>query len=161
MEKFPTTEHDPSSVQEREPLNGAISQEMGRVALFRIMNLEGHTGVSSSENGVTEYTVQNTQYENQGDFAYHGDDAFEKAVDRAYPNKLDSVYQLFADEADVVEADPAYNPGVSYVKNGAKVEARKVPAAVVDAQIDRIMKGAAPLTSHEVLQQLNNDIEQS
>ena len=113
-----------------------VEKDLGKVALYRVMNLDYHPDAKKNdETGEYEYIVNNQQYPEQGDFAYNSD-GVGRAIDRAYPRQLHNVYEMSANEDDVVEPNPEDNPGVVFVKNGSRVTARKVPQQQIDDYIN-------------------------
>lgn len=141
--------------EERELLIQIASQDMARVTLIRVMNLDNHAGVTFSDNdGGFKYSPDNQQYPNQGDFAFSGDNAFDAAVTRGYPNHLGNIHIMNAHKDDVVEPYPDDMPGVVYVKNGAEVIAKKIPREIVDENIDRVNSGKDPLKTSDVVDRM-------
>lgn len=156
-EQFSTFSQEAELTEEQKLERAEISDDMAEVVLFRVMNLENHPGVKSTdEHGVMTYVPDNQQYPDQGDFAFSGPNAFDTAVTRAYPNYTGNVHMLHVAKEHVVEPYPDDMPGVVYVKNGAEVRARKVPQEIVNEHIDRINAKQAPLTSQDVLQKMVN-----
>ncbi len=154
------SEQFPAPSQESEPTKeldlDEVSEEMAEVVLFRVMNLENHTGVTSvDERGVVTYTPDNQQYPHQGDFAFSGPNAFDAAVTRAYPNYTGNVHMLRVAKEHVVEPYPEDMPGAVFVKNGAEVRAQKVPLEIVDEHIARVNSKKAPYTSQDILQKMS------
>lgn len=123
------------------------------------MTLDGHSGIIESDgNGSYKYRPANTQYPDQGDFAFRGPDAFDAAVTRAYPHGLSRIHALEVVEGKVVEPYPEDMPGVVYVENGSIVRAQKVPAEIVEEHIDRINAHQEPLTSQEVMARMSHQM---
>jgi hypothetical protein len=145
MEQSPTPETkkpieatDDSDVEVSEAVLRNAQQDMGQVILFRVMNLEGHSGVSEDNGeGRYVYTVDSRQYQDQGDFAFSGAKAFDSAVTRAYPNALSRVHAIRATKEDVVVPYPDEAPELVYVRNGATVEAVRVPREIVDQHVEK------------------------
>lgn len=112
--------------------------KLTQAVLFRVMNLDHHSGIiSRDDEGRTVYTVENHQYPDQGDFAFSGDRGFDAAVTRAYPNHLGQVYAVRTNTESIIEPYPDDAPGLSYIQNGATVEAIPVP----QEHIDRFIAG--------------------
>ena len=125
-----------NKIEQLKPKVYEVAQEMGKLALFRVMNLDYHPGAVEDEaTGDKIYTVDNQQYPDQGDFAY---DELGPAIDRAYPRQLNNIYEMSVEADDVVEPNPTDNPGVVYVKNGASVRASRVSAEQVDEYINSV-----------------------
>lgn len=151
----PSSVHEKASFEERDSLVQIASQDMARVILVRVMSLDNHSGVTFVDNnGGFKYTPDNQQYPEQGDFAFTGDNAFDAAVTRAYPNHLGDIHILSAQENDVVEPYPDDMPGVVYVKNGAEADVKKIPREIVDESVNRIYNGQEPLKTSDVLKRL-------
>jgi len=149
----PSQESEPTSERKLEPEE--VEKDMAEVVLFRVMNLENHSGVKSTdEHGVVTYTPDNQQYPHQGDFAFSGPNAFDAAVTRAYPNYIGNVHMLQVAKEHVVEPHPEDMPGVMYVKNGTEVRAQRVPREIVDEHIDRINSKEEPYTSQDVVERM-------
>ncbi len=133
-----TTDHEVDTPHEHE-VPEATSREMGKRILFRVMNLDDHSGVlCREENGTVTYIVDNQQYPDQGDFAFgHAETGFQDATTRAYPRSLHNVHAVEVGAEDVVEPYPDEAPGLVYIKNGATVKARPVPRHIIDSYIDQ------------------------
>ena len=147
-------ESEPTSERKIEPEE--VAKDMAEVVLFRVMNLESHSGVKSTDQyGNITYTPDNQQYPHQGDFAFSGPNAFDAAVTRAYPNYTGNVHMLQVAQEHVVEPHPEDMPGVMYVKNGAEVRARRIPQEIVDEHIARIQSKETPYTSQDIVQKMS------
>lgn len=140
------------SSEERQTAQKKMTREV-----FRVMNLDEHSGVISRNDSRTTYTVDNLQYSEQGDFAFGGENGFDAAVTRAFPNHLGQVHVIRAHEEDVVEPFPDDAPGLVYIKNNATVEAIRVPQDVIDSHIDAINSGDELRSTREVIDQLFKD----
>ena len=103
----PTSQHESDALPER-IASDATRREAGKRVLFRVMNLDDHSGVRSrAEDGAVTYTVDNQQYPDQGDFAFgHEATGFQDATTRAYPRNLHNVHAVEVDAAHVVEPYP-------------------------------------------------------
>lgn len=132
----PTSQHESDVLPER-IASDATRREAGKRILFRVMNLDDHSGVRSrAEDGAVTYTVDNQQYPDQGDFAFgHEETGFQDATTRAYPRNLHNVHAVEVDAKHVVEPYPDDAPGLVYIKNGATVTAKPVPREKIDAYI--------------------------
>ena len=82
MEKFNNINTEPnvnSNIVEQDnnpehlkPDSLKVEKDLGKVALYRVMNLDYHPGAKKNdETGEYEYIVNNQQYPEQGDFAYN------------------------------------------------------------------------------------------
>lgn len=128
-----------------------VKERLGQV-VFRIMNLEDHSGVIAKEGDRVTYVVDSKQYPDQGDHAY---ETFEAAVDRAFPHSLDKVHAVSVSPADVVQVDPENSPGHVYIKNASQVEAVKVPPGRVEEHIANVGSGREdPDLTKKVIEQL-------
>ena len=103
----PTSQHESDALPER-IASDATRREAGKRILFRVMNLDDHSGVRSrAEDGAVTYTVDNQQYPDQGDFAFgHEETGFQDATTRAYLRNLHNVHAVEVDAAHVVEPYP-------------------------------------------------------
>lgn len=119
-------------------LSDDAAKEAARMVVYRVMNMDGHTGVTGYfEDGRVEYTVDNPQYEDQGDFAFSGHNALPNGINRAYPRHLSQLHAVEVNSKDVVMPYPDEAPDLVYIKNGSKVLAVPVPRdSVIDPYIE-------------------------
>lgn len=137
------TSYSPQTGQEQDNTSEVAASEptrrdMGGRVLFRVMNLEDHSGVRHrTEDGVVTYTVDNQQYPDQGDFAFgHEETGFQDAATRAFPRNLHNVHAVQVDPEHIVEPYPDDAPGLVYIKNGATVTAKPVPENIINSYIE-------------------------
>ena len=135
MEKFNNINTEPnvnSNIVEQDnnpehlkPDSLKVEKDLGKVALYRVMNLDYHPDAKKNdETGEYEYIVNNQQYPEQGDFAYS--DGVGRAIDRAYPRQLHNVYEVLANEETLkVGGETTESPEVSSGLQSLEKEAGK------------------------------------
>ena len=133
-----TTQHETDDDTSERLVSESTRRAAGQRVLFRVMNLQGHSGVRDrAEDGAVTYVVDNQQYPDQGDFAFGDEETgFQDAITRAFPRGLHNVHAVQVDAKLVVEPYPEDAPGMVYIKNGATATAKPVPRDKIDQYLD-------------------------
>lgn len=140
----------------------AVADDLGFVVLFRVMNLDNHSGLiheeSVIENGEYKYVVDNLAHPEQGDYAYAGENAFDDAfIKQAFPHRLSRIHAVRVPEHSVVVPDPT-DPTVVIIKNGTEADAKRVPIELINEHVNRpAVEQTDPKVTQEVIEKLFGD----